>query len=195
MPRRGHFSYTILINFNCQSGLLRDTHIPVFIFENRFIGQIIEQVASLVIVDAEALFLYKSIMAGCIHTCRQAAKAIGPKGQCGAAAFPSITGSPQPVIPASVSIFKNSQRGGTWNNSYLFIFINIPVSVCIGRLMQAKCLVPYGLNGCNRFLLSKLFRFQFLCGKRCYLINSLLPGFGAFGKHQPLQNGFSLGFA
>ncbi|WP_281244114.1 hypothetical protein [Halanaerobium salsuginis] len=38
--------------------------------------------------------------------------------------MPSITGSPQPTIPSSVIIFKNSHLGGTLNNSYLSEFHN-----------------------------------------------------------------------
>ena len=37
-------------------------------------------------------------------------------------ARPSTIGSPQPTIPSSVCIFRNSQRGFTWKRSSLVIF-------------------------------------------------------------------------
>lgn len=37
-------------------------------------------------------------------------------------ALPTTIGSPQPMTPSSVSIFRNSQRGGTLNTSKLVIF-------------------------------------------------------------------------
>ena len=38
-------------------------------------------------------------------------------------ALPSITGSPQPAKPVSVSILRNNQRGGTWKSLKRMIFM------------------------------------------------------------------------
>src|SRR6478735_4237833 len=67
------------------------------------------------------------------------------------AALPSITGSPQPVMPSSVPIFRNNQRGGTWNN-YCIVLSDFCVVSCRFDDLQLPALHHLPLMCCNASL-------------------------------------------
>src|SRR5690606_15760457 len=67
VPYLRHLPDMLLIDFQSQTRPFRDFHIAVIIFKYILIDDVVQQVAALVVMDPQTLFLYKGIVTGGVH--------------------------------------------------------------------------------------------------------------------------------
>lgn len=85
MPLLRAFHHIGLVDLDAETGTLRNGNEAVFVSEDLFVGDVVEDVVRLVVVDAEALFLDEGVIADRVDL-QAGGKGNRPEGQCGASA-------------------------------------------------------------------------------------------------------------